>query len=256
MKVTLNADLGEGFGPWTMGDDAALLPLIGSASLACGFHAGDPGTMLRVAKLAQAAGVSVGAHPGFDDLRGFGRRRIETDPAEIPAILAYQVGALSAVCALARHRVTHVKPHGALYTMACADPALAGAVAGAVAGLNRTLILVAPAGSALAVAAGRYGLRLAAEAFCDRGYEADGSLTPRGVAGAVIDDPSEAAARAVAMVRDQAVTTRQGRVLPTRIDTLCLHGDSPAAPAIARAVAAALDEAGISRVSLPELHLG
>jgi len=256
MKVALNADLGEGFGPWRMGDDAALLPWIDSASLACGFHAGDPETMARGVRQAAAAGVSLGAHPGFADLLGFGRRPLPVTPTEIPALIAYQVGALQAICTLAGQRVTHVKPHGALYTMAAADPALAAAVVEAVAGIERGLILVAPAGSALAAAAAKAGLRLAAEGFCDRGYEADGSLSPRGVAGAVIADPAEAAARAVAMVREQAVVSRGGKRIPTRIDTLCLHGDGANAAAVARAVAEALDQAGLTRVGLPGLDLG
>ena len=256
MKVALNADLGEGFGPWRMGDDAALLPWIDSASLACGFHAGDPETMLRAVRQAAAAGVSLGAHPGFADLLGFGRRQIAVSPGEIPALIAYQVGALQAICALEGQRVSHVKPHGALYNMAAADPALAEALVGAVAGLDRGLILVAPAGSALAAAAEAAGVRLAAEGFCDRGYEADGALSPRGLPGAVIADPAEAAARAVAMVRDQAVVTREGKRIPTRIDTLCLHGDGADAPVLARAVAEALAGAGIARAALPALGLG
>ncbi|MFD2235345.1 LamB/YcsF family protein [Phaeospirillum tilakii] len=256
MRVALNADLGEGFGPWRMGDDAALLPWIDSASLACGFHAGDPETMSRAVRQVAAAGVSLGAHPGFADLLGFGRRKVAISPGEIPALIAYQVGALQAICVLAGQRVTHVKPHGALYNMAAADPALAEALVGAVAGLDRGLILVAPAGSALAAAAEAAGVVLAAEGFCDRGYEADASLSPRDQPGAVIADPAEAAARAVAMVRDQAVVTRGGKRIPTRIDTLCLHGDGADAVALARAVAEALAGAGIARAALPELGLG
>jgi len=255
MKVALNADLGEGFGPWRMGDDAALLPWIDSASLACGFHAGDPETMLQAARQAVAAGVSIGAHPGFADLLGFGRRPMAVAASEIPALIVYQIGALQGLCTLVGDRVSHVKPHGALYNQAVIDADLATALVGAVARLDPTLILVAPAGSALAVAAATAGLRLAAEGFCDRGYEEDGTLSPRGLPGAVISDPAEAAARAVAMVRDQTITTRSGRRIPTRIDTLCLHGDSPNAVAIAQAVAGALDRAGLVRVGLPGLDL-
>jgi len=254
-SVTLNADLGEGFGPWRMGDDDALLGIVGAANLACGAHAGDPLIMRRLAARAAALGVGLGAHPGFDDRQGFGRRRVEITPEEAAALLAYQVGALRGVAATVGARVGHVKPHGALYTMAAEDAALAGALAGAVHAIDPRLILVGPDRSALARAAADLGLPFAAEGFADRAYLPDGRLAPRSAAGAVIHDPAECARRAVRMVRDQAVDTLGGGRLPLRVDTVCLHGDTPGALAVARAVREALETEGLRLTPLSGLDL-
>ena len=245
-RIDVNADVGESFGAWTLGADEELLALVSSASVACGFHAGDPMVMDRTVALAVRAGVAVGAHPGHLDLRGFGRRAIAASPAEVEADVVYQVGALAAFAASYGVRLRHVKPHGALYNQAAADPALARAIARASARVDRGLMVVGLASSAtMRRAAEEAGLRFSAEAFADRAYEPDGSLRPRAMPGAVITDPEEAAARAVRIARDGLVPAAGGDVVHLAADTLCLHGDNPNALAIARAVRRALDAAGI-----------
>jgi len=253
LRVNLNADLGEGFGAYDIGDDEALLGIVRSANVACGFHAADPTVMHRVVHRAAAEGVSVGAHPGFNDLWGFGRRRIQMDPRELEYMVAYQIGALQAMAAYAGVAVTHVKPHGALNNMAAEDPDLALAIGRAIKTVDPALIYVALSGSQMERAAQELGLPLAREGFADRQYEDDGNLTPRSIPGAVIHDPRAAAAQAVQMVREQHVVSRRGTRIPARIDTLCVHGDEPTAVAVARAVRAGLVEAGIEVVPLPEL---
>lgn len=245
--IDLNCDMGEGFGAWEMGDDAAMLDIVTSANIACGFHAGDPTIMTRTAELARAKGVRIGAHPGYNDLWGFGRRPISGDrPEDIERMVAYQVGALQGCAALTGHRIDHVKAHGALYNTAAVDPAVAGAIARAVRAVDRSLILVVPPFSALERAGQEAGLRVAREAFADRTYEEDGTLTPRKLPGAVIHDAAAAAERVVRMVLDGAVTSRTGKPVPIAAETVCVHGDTPTAVAMAAAVRAALEAAGIA----------
>jgi UPF0271 protein len=249
--IDLNADVGEGFGPYAAGSDAELLPLVTSANIACGFHGGDPTTMDRTVALAARHRLAIGAHPGHYDLRGFGRRAIAVPPAEVERDVLYQVGALAAFARSHGVELAHVKPHGALYNQAAVDPAIAEAVARGVARAGGELVLVGLAGSGvMAAAAARAGLRFAAEAFADRRYLADGTLQPRHVAGSVIEDPTEAAAQAVAIARDGRVAPAGGGAIEVRAETLCLHGDNPAAVANARAVRSALDAAGIAVRSL------
>jgi UPF0271 protein len=244
--IDLNADVGEGFGPYAMGADDELLPLVTSANVACGFHGGDPMVMDRTVALAARLRLVVGAHPGHHDLRGFGRRPLAVPPAEIERDVLYQVGALLAFARSHGVDLAHVKPHGALYNQAAADDAMAEAVARGVARAGSELLLVGLAGSAaMAAAAAKVGLRFVPEAFADRRYAADGTLQSRAVAGSVIDDPAEAAAQAVSIARDGRVTAAGGRAVEIRAETLCLHGDNPAALDNARAVRRALDAAGI-----------
>jgi UPF0271 protein len=246
-SIDLNCDMGEGFGPWRMGDDDGMLDIVTSANVACGFHAGDPVIMTETARLALDRGVRIGAHPGFNDLWGFGRRSIGGDsPRELERMVAYQIGALMGCAALAGHRVGHVKAHGALYNLAAVEPKVAGAIAAAVRAVDRALIFVVPPFSALERAGQEAGLRVAREAFADRTYEDDGTLTPRSQPGSVIHDAEAAAGRVVRMVQDGAVESRTGRRLPIVADTVCVHGDTPSAVAMARAVRTALEAAGIA----------
>ena len=245
-RIDLNADLGEGFGPWRMGDDAALLDIVTSANVACGFHAGDPDIMVETVAAAKARGVAIGAHPGFFDLRGFGRLRVQESPKKIERDIAYQIGALQACAALAGARVTHVKAHGALANLSNEDDAVAAALARAVAGVDRDLILMVMPGLPAERAGERAGLRLVREIYADRGYAANGTLLPRAAPGAVIHDAEEAAARVVRMVGEGAVFTADGHGRAVAIDTVCVHGDNPAALAMARAVRRGLEAAGLA----------
>lgn len=245
--MDLNADLGEGFGAWTMGDDAGVLGFVTSANVACGFHAGDPRVIDRTVALAVKAGVAIGAHPSHYDLRGFGRRTIAADPAEVEADVVYQVGAVAAFARSHGKHLVHVKPHGALYNQAAVDEGLARAIARGVARVSRDLVLVGAASSeAMREAAAGEGLRFAAEAFADRAYEKDGTLVPRGRAGAVVTDAAEAAARAVQIAQEGRIAAIDGTVIALAADTLCLHGDTPGAVAHARAVRTALEAAGVT----------
>ena len=247
MRVDLNADLGEAFGAYAIGADEAVLAYVSSANVACGFHAGDPTVIDRTVARAVRAGVAVGAHPSHFDLRGFGRREIAADPAEVEADVVYQVGAVAAFARAHGSHLTHVKPHGALYNQAARDEALARAVARGVARFSRDLVLVGLAGSApMRRAAEAEGLRFAAEAFADRAYDADGRLVPRSRPGALITDPASAAAKAVHIVCEGAVVSVDGTRVPMTVDTLCLHGDNPHALEIARAVREALEAAGVT----------
>lgn len=250
--INLNADLGESFGAWRMGDDAALLQVIGSANIACGFHAGDPVVMRDTVRLALANGVSLGAHPAFPDLQGFGRRLMQLTPKELEATILYQVGALQAMAAAEGARVTHVKPHGALNNMACADEAMATTIAQAVHALDRDLILLAPAHSALERAGEAVGLRVAREVFADRTYQADGQLTPRARPGSVLHEAQACVEHVLRMLDAGGIVTTDGDCLPTRIDSICVHGDGPEAVASARAIRTALEAAGQRLVGLPE----
>jgi UPF0271 protein len=246
-SIDLNADVGESFGAWRMGADDELLRLVTSANVACGFHAGDPSVIDRTVGLAARAGVAVGAHPGYHDLRGFGRREMRPPPAEVEADVVYQVGALQAFARAHGVPLTHVKPHGALYNQAADDLELARAIARGVARVSGKLALVGLAGSsAMRAAAEAAGLRFAAEAFVDRAYDARGRLVPRSQAGAVTSDPAVAAAAAVRLARERVAVTGDGTEVAVEADTLCLHGDNPHALAIAIAVREQLEAAGVT----------
>jgi len=241
LTIDLNSDLGESFGDWRMGDDEAMLDIVTSANVACGFHAGDPDVMLRTVRAAKAKGVAIGAHPGFHDLQGFGRRRIEgLGREQIEALVGYQIGALQAVAALAGHRITHVKPHGALSNMASEDEGLAGAIADAVRRVDPALAFVVLPNTAMERAGVASGLPLARELFADRAYDDRCLLVPRTMAGAVLTDPAEIATRAVRMIKTGVIASVSGKHIPVRADTICIHGDTPHAVAIARAVRSAL----------------
>jgi UPF0271 protein len=243
--MDLNADLGEGFGRWELGDDDALLEIVTSANVACGFHAGDPLTMRSVCAQAARRGVSVGAQVSYRDLAGFGRRYIAYEPAELTADVLYQLAALDGIARAHGTRVRYVKPHGALYHAAAGDPVQAGAVAAAVAAYDTGLPVLSLPGSHLLEAAGKAGLRGVREAFLDRAYTPDGGLVPRGQPGAVISDPDQVAARAVRMAVDGTVVAVDGSTVRVAAESLCVHGDTPAAVEVARRVRATLAEAGV-----------
>jgi UPF0271 protein len=245
IHIDLNADVGESFGRWTLGNDAALMASITSANIACGYHAGDPGVMRRTIRLARDRGVAIGAHPGFPDLAGFGRRNLTADPEEIEGFVLYQLGALAAIAAAEGVRVQHVKPHGALYNMAVRDRPVADAIARAVAAFDRSLILFALPGSELLLAGQSLGLHVAAEGFADRAYHPDGSLAPRTSPGSVIHDARHVVDRAVRMAREGVVQDVNGTDLPMRVATICIHGDTPGADELTRQLRAGLDAAGI-----------
>jgi len=246
MRIDLNSDLGESFGAWPMGQDAELMESISSANVACGFHAGDPGAMRTTVARAKANGVAVGAHPGFPDLVGFGRRELKATPQEVEDFVVYQVAALAGVAAAQGVRLQHVKAHGALYNMACRDRALADAIARAVAALDRSLILFGLPNSELLRAGEAAGLRVVAEAFADRAYERDGSLAARSKPGSVIHDSDAVVARAVRMVKSGDVVSLDGSVIRLGAQTICLHGDTPGAAALARQVRRGLEAAGVT----------
>jgi UPF0271 protein len=250
VRVDLNADVGESVGPWPMGDDERLIPLVSSVNVACGAHAGDPLTIDRTVSLAVASGVAVGAHPGYPDLVGFGRRDLDMAPDELEASLVYQIGAVAAFARSARTPLRHVKPHGALYNLAAREPAVAATIARAVARVSSELVLVGLAGSALLTAAADAGLASAAEAFADRAYEADGTLRSRRLPGAVIGSSELAAAQALSIVRDGCVMSHDGQLVAIRADTICIHGDTPAAVEFATAIRAALGDAGVTIAAL------
>ncbi|MSO85327.1 MAG: 5-oxoprolinase subunit PxpA [Rhodospirillales bacterium] len=254
--INLNADMGEGFGAWDMGNDEALLGIVTSANVACGFHAGDPTVMHGLVTRAKKRGVSVGAHPGFNDIWGFGRRRIDMKPADLEYMIAYQIGALQGIAAYAGTRVTHVKPHGALYNMASENEDYALAIGRGIKTVDPKLIYVLLSGSVMEKAAEKLGLTYAREGFVDRLYEDDGNLTSRKIEGAVIRDPKLAAERVVRMVLDGELTSRQGKKIKCRVDSLCVHGDEPTAVAVATAARDALVAAGVRVVPLPEMNLG
>jgi len=223
MKLNLNADMGESFGPWRMGDDDGLLGVVGAASIACGFHAGDPMTMRRAVRAARDAGVDIGAHPGFPDLQGFGRREMALSPEEVTALVIYQTGAMLGVARAEGATVVHVKAHGALSNMACRDNALADAIAAGVAAVDSGLILLAPATSPLYRAGLRAGLRTAAEIFADRAYQPNGELVPRSRPGAMIHDPVEGVAQIRGSCARGGSWRRMGRCCPRRsIRSACM----------------------------------
>jgi UPF0271 protein len=256
MKINLNADLGESFGAWTMGEDEALLDVVGAANIACGFHAGDPLVMRRTVRTALKAGVGLGAHPSYPDLQGFGRRPMTMAPDELEAAVIYQIGALAAMAAAEGGRLTHVKPHGALNNQACEDAALADCVARAVKAVDRSLVLMAPALSELCKAGDRAGLPVAAEVFADRAYTDAGTLVPRRQPGAVLHGDDEVLAHVMRMLDAGGIVTVSGRRLPTAMHSICVHGDTPGAVANARRLRAGLQAAGWQLVGLGDVLTG
>lgn len=251
--INLNADLGESYGAWTMGDDAAMLALIASANLACGFHAGDPLVMRRTLKLAHAHGVSVGAHPAYPDLQGFGRRAMAMPADELEAAIIYQIGALMGLAGAEATTVSHVKPHGALSNAASADLAVARSVCRAVLAVDPGLILLAPAWSQLAIAGREAGLRVIEEVFADRAYLDDGQLVPRSRPDALIHGAAAAFAQVRRMLEEGAITSVTGKKLPLRVESICVHGDGTDALASARALRQGLSDLGYAILSLPDL---
>lgn len=245
--MDLNADLGESFGRWALGDDERLVAHLTSANVACGFHAGDFRVMEATVTLCRRAGVAVGAQPGYPDLIGFGRRPMPYEPDEVESLVRYQIGALEGFCRAQGIEMQHVKPHGALYNQAAADPALAAAIARAVGRFSRDLLLYGLASSEpMAAAAADAGLRFVPEAFADRGYLHDGTLQPRSEAGSLITDPARAASRSVRIATDGAVEAVDGSVAQIRAESICCHGDTPGAVEIAAAVRRALEAAGVT----------
>ncbi len=244
-SIDLNADVGESFGAWRIGEDEALIPLVTSVNIACGFHAGDPRVIESTIRRAIGAGAAIGAHPGYPDLGGFGRRALAMAPDELEASVLYQVAAVAGIARALGTEIRHVKAHGALYNRAARDADVARPIARAVRRFSPGLVLVGLAGSVMVDVARDEGLAVAEEAFADRGYRADGSLVPRDEPGSILPGPEATAAQAVSIARDGHVRTLDGGRLELRADTLCLHGDSPGAAARARAVRTALAEAGI-----------
>ncbi len=256
VETNLNADIGEGWGAYDIGDDTALLDIVTSVNVACGFHAGDPGTMRRLVTDAGARGISIGAHPGFNDLWGFGRRRIDMHPEDLEYAVAYQIGALQGIASYSGKSVTHVKPHGALNNMAAEDEALAMAIGRAIKTVDESLIYVALSGSEMEKAADRLGLKVAREGFADRQYEEDGNLTSRKIDGSVYKDPQVALDQVLRMITEGEIVTRQGTVISRKVDTVCIHGDEPTAVALGASVKRGLEAAGVTLKPLPELISG
>ena len=244
--IDLNADLGEGFGVWRLGDDDALLGIVTSANVACGFHAGDPSTMRRVCGRAVSAGVAIGAQVSYRDLAGFGRRFLDVEPAQLADDVLYQLAALDGIARAAGGRVSYVKPHGALYNAAVGHAGHARAVLDAVLAFDRRLPVLGLPGSELLRGAEAAGMRPVVEGFADRGYTAEGSLVPRREPGAVIDDPAVVAERAVRMATEGVVVAVDGSRLLMPVESVCVHGDTPGAVGLARAVRSALADAGVS----------
>jgi 5-oxoprolinase (ATP-hydrolysing) subunit A len=245
-SIDLNCDLGESFGPYTIGADAEVMASISSANIACGYHGGDPAVMRRTLQLVRDAGVSAGAHPGLPDLAGFGRREMRVSPQEVEDMVLYQIGALAAIAQAEGLQLHHVKPHGALYNMAAKERALAEAIARAVAAFDPALSLFGPPRSELIRAGAGCGLRVVPEGFADRAYEPDGSLTPRSHAGAVIHESDAVVRRAVRMAVEGKVRTNSGAELDLHVETICVHGDTPGAQSLTRAIRSGLERAGVA----------
>jgi UPF0271 protein len=241
VPIDLNADVGE-----AIGDDEGVLPFVTSANIACGFHAGNPTIMASTVQLSRRHGVAVGAHPGFQDLEGFGRRDMHLSIAELENLVAYQIGALAGVASTEGVRLSHVKPHGALYNMAARSAEMADAIARAVRAVDASLVLFGLSGSQLIAAGERAGLRVASEVFADRGYWPDGSLAPRGTPGALVTEVEDVVRRALGMATGQAVDCVDGTSIHVRADTICIHGDTPGAADLARRVRAALTPVGVA----------
>lgn len=246
MRIDLNSDVGESYGAWTMGHDDELMPLVTSVNIACGAHAGDPTVMASTVALAVEHGLNIGAHPGYPDRDGFGRRELDMTDGELERSLLYQLGALEAFVRASGATMSHVKPHGALYNRAARDEELATTICWVLALFDRSLVVVGLAGSVLIKVAQAGGLATAAEAFADRAYEADGSLRSRRLPGAILSTPDAAAAQAVSIVTKGFVRSHDGVDVPVHADTLCIHGDTPGAADYARAVRAALEAAGVT----------
>jgi len=252
-EIDLNCDVGESFGAYKLGFDEEIIKHVSSVNIACGFHAGDPAVMQQTIKLAKTYGVKVGAHPGYPDLPGFGRRNMAMTPEEVKSCLIYQIGALQAFARVEGLELQHVKPHGALYNMAVENPQLAQAIAEAVRSLDEGLILVVLAGSAWVNIAKEQGLRVAGEAFADRAYSADGSLVPRSQPGAVINDRKEVAERVIRMIEEGRAKAITGEDITIKADTICLHGDTPGILELAIHLRGALQDRGINIAPLEEV---
>lgn len=252
-RLNLNSDLGESFGAWSMGSDDAMLRIVNSANVACGYHAGDPLVMLKTVGLAKENGVSIGAHPAFPDLQGFGRRRMDIPAAELEAMLIYQIGALDACARAQGARVTHVKPHGALSNIACADRKVADAVARAVYRLDSSLILLAPAASQMILAGKAQGLTVVEEIFADRAYLDDGNLVPRSQPGAMIHGAEASLQHVMRMVEEGALISISGKRIPVNPQSICVHGDNADAVATAQVLRDGLISAGYALGTIPEM---
>ena len=246
MNVDINCDMGESFGVYRLGFDEEMMSHITSANIACGYHAGDPIVMERTIALAKNHGVSVGAHPGFPDLVGFGRRNMELTPQEVRNDIIYQAGALAAFAQIEGVSLQHVKPHGQLYNLAAKDKPMTEAICDAISALGKNLILVALSGSQMAEIATKSGLKVAREAFADRAYHRDGSLVSRKREGSVIDDPERVAERVIQMVQEGKVQSIEGDLIDLEVDSVCVHGDTPGAVQLAQTIRRKLQEAGIS----------
>ena len=252
-RVDLNSDLGESFGRYTIGMDDKIIPMITSANVACGYHASDPVVMNKTLAMAKEAGIRVGAHPGFPDLMGFGRRNLSVSPEEAKAYTLYQLGALDAFCRTNGLKMQHVKPHGALYNMAAKDYELSKAICEAIKEFDQELIVLALSGGELAHAAKNMGLRTALEVFADRAYEEDGTLVNRRKEGAMITDENLAISRVVRMIKEKKVTAITGKDIPIQADSVCVHGDGEKALAFVEKIRAALQDEGIEICSLDEI---
>lgn len=255
-RLNLNADCGESFGKYSIGNDGDILGVVQSANVACGFHGGDPTVMVETVELCREKGASIGAHPGFNDLWGFGRRRIQMSPRDLEYMVVYQIGALYGIAESRGLKVTHVKAHGALNNMACEDRLYAEAIAGATKAFDSDLIFLSVALSELAKAGEKAGLKVALEGFADRTYEDDGMLTSRTQPGAVIHDPVQASEQVFRMAEEQAIFSKSGKRLDTPIHSICHHGDEPTAVALARQVREAIEASGKFQLcTLPEMGL-
>lgn len=250
--INLNADMGESFGAYSIGNDAAMLDVVRSANIACGYHAGDPLVMSKTVELATKRGVSIGAHPSFPDLQGFGRRKMTIALSELEAMIVYQIGALMGIAQSQLATVSHVKPHGALNNMACEDMDMARTIARAIKSISDSLILLAPAGSCLFRAGEEFGLPTAGEVFADRTYDENGNLTPRSEPGAVIHDPEQSADQILSFLEAGKILTPSGKGIETSLHSICVHGDTDNALLIAVRVKERLNEAGYRLVALPE----
>lgn len=245
LKIDLNCDMGESFGAWRMGSDAALMDFVSSVNIACGFHAGDPSVIRKTVETAIEKNVAVGAHPSFPDLQGFGRRAMSLSPAEVFDLVLYQVAAVKGICEALGGRLHHVKPHGALYNQAAKDKNLAAAIAKAVKAIDKNLIFYGLSGSVLISEAEKAGLKTASEVFADRTYAADGSLTPRTEPNALIHDSETAISQVLQMITEKSVTATGGEKVPIRAETVCIHGDGENALEFARKIKEKLTENGI-----------
>lgn len=251
MFIDLNCDMGESYGAGRTGNDDALMPLVTSANIACGYHGGDPGTMHHAVRLAQQHGVSIGAHPAYPDLQGFGRRPMQLSAQEVYDIVLYQVGALEAYTRAGGGKLHHVKPHGALYNQASTDEELASAIATAVFYFDKSLILFGPPGSELEKSATRLGIPFCGEAFADRTYQPDGSLTPRALPNALIRDTVQCLQQVWQILEKGTVTATDGSIVPMNAGTICIHGDGLHAVEFARAIRQSLTEKGV-RLQAPQ----